>query len=244
MERIVDDKDAEEFVKCYTENSNWQEDISKAIMACLDSIGGTGINSEGDLVALCYTEGSVMIVTLPKELYSWGIILRDTTETFTTAVVTNTCLSSRSLLRGRKCANSILNEESAVALETQISISTRNPKSTPKGFFLSTENSAESYWKIDLKAANQRLVFSTENKDSGYLKIFQPTPGPNQTTTLCTKWTRMRFPGVWRPSSLIEPAVIESLDSSNKIGGIRSITTYILGDSQKKLGKPKGNKDE
>ncbi|KAF7879193.1 hypothetical protein EAF04_000391 [Stromatinia cepivora] len=247
--RVVNNKDAEGFVKCYMEIPAWLEEIKKAIAICLDLLKLTGIDSEGNLVALCHSQGSLIIAKFPKELYSWGNILRDIAGKFTVAVVTDTCLSSRSPLQGKRCKNGAYNDEDSVILATQISISALNPESSIRGFSLSPKRPREQYWTIDAAAADQRLIFVNENINEGYLKVIEPISelrDHNLPKVLAADWTASLIPGLCHsnPDSHDKPTFVECPNSIDKRDGIRPITTYIFGRTPKEPGRLKRNKDE
>lgn len=209
--RIVGNRNADEFVKCYTENPGWQGDIDKAILAGFHFLKETGIDSEGNLVAICHGRDDVLIVEFPIELYSWGNILRDSGETFTVAVVTDTCLSSRSSRVGKRCENGAFNDEDSLALATQIAFTT--PILASSRFSLSTNQSGEKYWVMRPGAADQTLKYVTESRETGNLKVLETISERRDdpsSQALTLRWHRTR-PLHWENSfskNLVAPTLI------------------------------------
>ncbi|TGO44795.1 hypothetical protein BOTNAR_0740g00010 [Botryotinia narcissicola] len=106
VEKLVRDKDAKAFATfCEKNKSPLREDVRKVILSCLDTLRFTGVDSEGKRLVLTHIQDRLCIAEFSRDTYSWRDILQDTEETFTVAVVTNTCLSSRPLPEGKQCAN-------------------------------------------------------------------------------------------------------------------------------------------
>ncbi|CAD6456336.1 a154ffdb-3294-48b1-bca9-157b7aa95ad0 [Sclerotinia trifoliorum] len=242
--RIVNGKDAEVFVKFYMESPAWLEEIKKAIAVCLDLLKLTGIDSGGNLVALYHSQGGLTTVEFPREFYSWGNILRDTAGNFTVAVVTDTCLSSRSPLQGKRCRSGAHNDEDSVTLATQISISAGNPGSSIRGFSLTASRPGEKHWTVDAGAADQRLIFMNE----GYLNVKEPIlelRDHNFPKVLAADWTASLIPTFCHSNpDLHEPTFVECPSGIDEKDGIRPITTYIFGRTLKEFRRLKRNKDE
>ncbi|KAF7927315.1 uncharacterized protein EAE97_009990 [Botrytis byssoidea] len=107
----------------------------KSILSCLDTLRFTEIGSEGKLLAF---QDSLHLAEFPSITQDslWRDILQDTEETFTVAVITNTCLSSRPLPEGKRCANGANSSEGSLTLATQIATRIGTADSSPKDLTL------------------------------------------------------------------------------------------------------------
>ncbi|ESZ93702.1 hypothetical protein SBOR_5887 [Sclerotinia borealis F-4128] len=113
---VVEERSAERFVDCYHEDSDWWEGIGDAVAVCFGLLEHTGINAGGNLIALYFADGMPNIVEFLKDMYSWGNIMQDTANTFSMAVVTDTCLPFRFPLSTDLWAKGTVKTERPLAL--------------------------------------------------------------------------------------------------------------------------------
>lgn len=128
---IIEDHDVDGFIYYYTEKPDWRKEIRNFITACLDVLCETGVSSSKKLTAFWMLEDEPLYVEFPAKLYPWAEILKESTRTFTMAVLTNTCLSSKEIPHGNTCTNGMSVFDKQTVLETQFS--TRKPQSKRGG---------------------------------------------------------------------------------------------------------------
>ncbi|KAF5877784.1 uncharacterized protein Bfra_002151 [Botrytis fragariae] len=187
IEKLVRDKDAERFVTfCERNTSELREDTKKTILSCLDTLRFTGVDAGGKLIALTHILGSLYIAEFSRDTYSWSDILQDIEETFTVAVVTNTCLSSRPPLEGKRCANGANSSEGSLTLATRIATRIGTSNSSSKDLTL-LKNNGENYHLAH--GANPLEPFIGPGSKS-HLKLPESFLEEGRARALTAKWTR------------------------------------------------------
>jgi hypothetical protein len=194
--RAIESKDTLGFLECYTEHADWRSDFAELIDTCLRILNNTGTDLQGNLHALyTFGSGSTVIVELSGKLYSWAEILKDTRQSFTLAVFTDTCLPANSALNGRRCSGQGNSGEKQVILETKIWFP---GSSIPLGPSISSAESVDNqHWVIPPDFAKKRLFFDTNIKMRGHLEIIRAVPYSSHITwypkqALIARWTHRK----------------------------------------------------
>jgi hypothetical protein len=153
----IEKKDPSNFLECYTEHPEWREDFIRLIKICLGVLANTGVDSGGALNALHTSkDGSAVIVTLPKRLYPWAKILKDSAKSFTLAVFADTCLSVGAAMSGRTCGDQGDDGDDNVVLETRLCFPDVHiaPKSPTK-----SDESSDKQYRIILSHVRDKRLF-------------------------------------------------------------------------------------
>ncbi|TGO53757.1 hypothetical protein BCON_0118g00110 [Botryotinia convoluta] len=243
VEKLVRDKDAERFVTfCERNEPKLRKDIKKAILSCLDTLRFTGVDSGGKLLALTHIQDSLYIAEFSRDTYRWGVILQDTEETFTVAVITNTCLSSRPPLEGKRCANGAKSSEGSLTLATRIATRTGTPNSSPKDLTL-LKNNGENYHLTH--GANPLEPFIGPDSERSHLKPLKSFSEEGSAGALTAKWTRNQRQ--WDYFNIFQDRnamFMECLDNEDQNDDSQFNATYIFGDNPRDFETPKSKKDE
>jgi hypothetical protein len=104
FECILARGDPQYFARVYKEHKSWRKDMGKAISWLFTALEDTGLNETRDLSAYLYRKGMSdphHEVVIPRKIYTWVPLLKDSVYTATFAIASSACLE----LSGSKGSN-------------------------------------------------------------------------------------------------------------------------------------------
>jgi len=101
----LESSDPNAFVELYDQHPEWQGELGTVVARCLEVLKESGINKKGDLAAFTFIEKyhePEQLAILPKKIYTWASLLKDSYDSATFALMSHQCLGYPNT-PGQKC---------------------------------------------------------------------------------------------------------------------------------------------